>query len=153
MVQAIVKSGLVDHPDGEIVRTGTGGGAPVTSSSITYISERIIDSPISASILKRNPFPLACSDTLNVAVALPPDVFGSDVIRVTYFADGKMLHCTLSLLLTRLPSMSLVVIVNSSVSSRVTNVVSLSPTISSWIARIYLLAPDSKAPISGNPTL
>ena len=92
IVQDIVKSGSVDHPSGVIVNTGTGGGAPVTSSSITYISERMIPSPISASILKRNPLPFAWSDTLNLAVALPPDVVGSDEIRFTYLADGKMLH-------------------------------------------------------------
>ena len=92
IVHAIVKSGFVDHPSGDMVNTGTGGGAPVTSSSITYISERMIPSPICASILKRNPLPLAWLDTLNFAVALPPDVVGSDVIIVTYLADGKMLH-------------------------------------------------------------
>ena len=132
---------------------GTGGGAPVTNSSITYISDRMMPSPIAASTLKRKPLLLASSETLNLAVALPPDVVGSNEIIVTYFADGKTLHCTLSSLLTKFPSISFVVTVNSSVSSRVTNVVSLSPTISSWIARIYLLAPDSNAPISGAPTL
>ena len=81
-------------------KTGTGGGAPVTNSSMTYISERIIPSPICASILNLKPLPFDLSDTLNFAVALPPDVVASDEIKSTYFPDGNIFQVTLSLLLT-----------------------------------------------------
>ena len=108
-----MKLGSRVHDSGEIVKSNTGGGEPVTISSMTYRSEVMNASPLnSASTLNLKPLLFSKLETLNTAVAKPAFITESDFSIDTYFPLGKIFHLTESPLPTRLPERSFVLSVS-----------------------------------------